>query len=160
MFETHDETELPIPPGLGDPGERMWPYIVRRLFVPWLHVVRRVAFEENGVPCALQEMLFLTRVGQLQQLQETSDIEIVAVDLVSPGHLNGTHHWKFEPLAEIWEGIEPGTEDRKAYVYVLENGVRYPDLALASSESELRNRRRLLKFKNGVAVPGWIKNKR
>ena len=158
MFETHDSAELPIPHGLGDPGERAWSYVVNRLFVPWMHVVRRVTYEEDGEPYALHETLFLTRVEQLLQLQKDPKAKVVAIDLASPGQLNGTGRWKLDPLAEIWEGIEPGTDGQKAYVYVLENGARYLDSALASSESELRNLRRLLAFKNGTNTHGRKKH--
>ncbi len=159
MFETHDSAELPIPPGLGDPGIRMWSYVVCRLFVPWIHVVRRVNHEEDGEPYALHETLFLTHVEQLLQLQGDPEVKIVTIDLVSPGHLNGSDRWKLEPLAEIWEGIEPGTDVQMAHVYVLKNGARYLDSGLASSESELRNLRRLLAFETGATTPGRKKNK-
>lgn len=43
MLETHDSVELPIQPGLGDPGNRAWSCVVSWLFVPWMHVIRRVA---------------------------------------------------------------------------------------------------------------------
>ena len=140
MFETHDGAEIPVPPVFGEPGLRLWSYVRSRLHVPWLHVVYSLSYEEEGERYSLREMMFLTQVGQLQQLQETG-AQIVAIDLMSPGHLNGTDGWKLEALAEIWEGAVPKTEGQVAQVYVLKNGTRYVDSALDTPESELLNKR-------------------
>ncbi|MBI3440969.1 MAG: hypothetical protein HY052_04075 [Proteobacteria bacterium] len=148
MFETHQEAERPIPPGLGDPGVRAWSYAVCRLFVPWLHVLRSVTYqagEDDDETYTLHETLFLTEVEQLLQLQQNPQAKIVAVDLMSPGPLNGTNRWKLEPLAEIWEGLVPQTHGQRAFIYVLADGKRYVDAALDTPESELLNKRQLLR---------------
>lgn len=103
-----------------------------------------MTYTEEAEPCVLRENMFLTQVQQLLELQQVPHIEILETYLVSPGILNGTERWKLEPLAEIWEGVEPEAENHVAYVYVLTSGVRYVNSALVSSENELLNRHQLL----------------
>ncbi len=81
MFETHDQAEIPFPSELCDPGEQAWSYVRTRL-----HVVYSLTHEEEGERHTLREMMFLTRVAQLQPLREAGT-QIVAIDLMSPGHL-------------------------------------------------------------------------
>lgn len=147
MFETNDQAEIPLPPEICEPGERAWSYVRSRLHVPWLHVVYSRTCEEDGETVTLREMLFLTRVEQLQPLQKIGT-KIVAIDLMSPGHLNGTGRWQLEPLVEIWEGTVPQTEDQRAYVYVLVDGRRYVDAALDTPEGELMNRHCVLRLQS------------
>ena len=142
MFETHVEGEIPLPAEFGYPNVRAWSYVHCHLFAPWLHVVRQVTYQDKGggEPYVLQDMLFLAEVGQLVELQAIPQVKIVSVDLMSPGPLNGTGHWKLEPLAEIWEGLVPmGFGPRRAFVYVLEDGRRYLDDAF-SGDPGRRNR--------------------
>lgn len=149
MFETHDEAEVPIPPVFGDPGLRMWSYVKCRLHVPWFHVVCRFTYEDKAdeEAHALREMMFLTQVEQLLQLQEGGPrIQIEEIDLMTPGHMNGTDRWKLEPLAEVWEGIEPETDGQRTLVYVLDNGTRYVDSALDTPESELIDKHRVVQM--------------
>lgn len=147
MFETNDGAEISIPPVFGEPGVRMWSYVKRRLHMPWFHVVCRFMYEDDEEAYALNQMMFLTRVEQLLQLQQEGPrIQMVAIDLMSPGHMNGTARWKLEPLVEIWEGTKPETDGQPAYVYVLENGTRYPFSALSDHASDLRHMRRVLKL--------------
>lgn len=147
MFETNDSAEISVPSAFSEPGMRVWTHVKYTLHMPWFHVVCRFRYEDNEEEYALHQMMFFTRVEQLLQLQqERPQIQMVEIDLVSPGHMNGTDRWKLEPLAEIWEGTEPEAENQLAYVYVLEDGTRYFYSGLCHHENELRNLRRILKL--------------
>lgn len=148
MFETHDHAEIPLHLEFRDAGERLWAYVRTRLHVPWLHVVYGLTHEEDGESYTLRETLFLSEAEQLEQLRQQPRLSLVSVDLMSPGHLNGTGRWQLEPLAEIWEGTVPQTESQRAYVYVLADGRRYADAALDTPEGELRNKRCVLRLRN------------
>ena len=111
-------------------------------------MVRRVTLEEDGELYAVQETLFLAQVQQLAQVQGIPRINIVSIDLMSPGQLNGTGHWKLEPLAEIWEGLVPMEHgNQRAFVYVLEDGRRYFDAAPDAAESDLIDKHRVIKVR-------------
>lgn len=155
MFETHIEGEIPLPTGIDHPDVRAWSYVHCRLFAPWLHVVREVTYrdEPDGERGVLQDMLFLAEVAHLMQLQIMPRVRILSVDLMSPGPLNGTGHWKLEPLAEIWEGLVPMRyEPLRAFVYVLEDGRRYVDAPLDIPESELIEKQRVFKLGKAAAA--------
>jgi len=160
MFETNDSAEIQIPPVFGDTGDRLWTFVRWKLHTPWFHVVYQTLTPDAATGLTFSDMMFLTWVKQLLLLREDPAVHIEEVDLVSPGHMNGSNRWKLEPLAEIWEGIDPGSENMPAHVYVLENGARYMESGLATPESELRNLRRILTFEAGATTPGRKKNKR
>lgn len=154
MFETHVEGEIPIPAEFGAPSVRAWSYVLCRLFKPWLHVVRQVPYpaDEGGEAFELQETLFLSHVEQLPPVMRVPGARIVSIDLMSPGQLNGSGYWKLEPLAEIWEGVVPSKRgDQRARVYVLEDGRRYFDAAPEAAESDLVDKRQLIRVR--IAAP-------
>lgn len=72
----------------------------------------------------LRQMLFITRVTQLLELQQMPDSKIIKAHLVSPAYLNKQENWQMESLSEIWKGIDSTTE-QATQVYVLKSGVRY-----------------------------------
>ena len=88
----------------------------------------------------LSNMLLLGKVEQLQQAVQEQDIEIHEVNIVLPSHMSGKKIWTMEPLAEVWQGTEPGTEGQPAYIYVIGDGTRYTDSALNTKEADLLNK--------------------
>lgn len=140
MFETHDIAEVPIHSLIADDGARLWQYVALRIHIPWFHVVyTETEAETSG-------MIFLSNTEQLLDLQQQIGIKIKQVDLVSPGYINGSTNWKMEPLKEIWEGLELGlSNEQKLLLYVLNNGNRYVNSAVGSTESDLTNRQLVFK---------------
>ncbi|MBI3897510.1 MAG: hypothetical protein HY308_04335 [Gammaproteobacteria bacterium] len=55
--------------------------------------------------------------------------------------MTGADRWTMEPLAEIWEGVEPQANWQKAYVYVLKNGNRLVVSGFDTKETDLLDRR-------------------
>lgn len=148
MFETHDQAEIPIRPEFRDSGERLWAYVRTRLHVPWLHVVYAQTHVEDGESYTLREMAFLSEARQLELLQLTPGVRLIAVDLMTPGHMNGSGRWQLEPLSEIWQGTVPKMEGHVAHVYVLKDGRRYVDAAFDTSEDELLDKHCVLELGN------------
>lgn len=123
MFETHKTAEVHVPHSIADEDKRLWGYVALKIQIPWFYVVYKVlnpaAFESTGV-------LFLNNLEQLISLQQDQDINILQIDLVSPGYMNGTGQWKMEPLSEILEGLRTDTDiEQWERVFVLRNGVQY-----------------------------------
>lgn len=148
MFETHDHAEIPIRPEFRDAGERLWAYVRTRLHVPWLHVVYALTHVEDGESYTLREMAFLSEPEQLELLRLTPRLSIIAVDLMTPGHMNGAGRWQLEPLAEIWQGTVPKMEGNVAHVYVLKDGRRYVEQAFDATEEELLDKRCVLELRD------------
>ena len=137
MFETVESAEIPIPPIFGTTGERHWAYVRQRLHMHWFHVTFALEIEHGNI---LSNMLFLSRVEQLQQAVQEQDIEIQEVNIVLPGHMSGKDMWTMEPLAEVWQGIEPEAEGQRAYIYVIGDGTRHTDSGLNTNEADLLNK--------------------
>lgn len=137
MFETVESAEISIPPIFGNEGARFWAYVRLRLHMPWFYATYEFEFEDGKT---LRHMLFLSKVEHLQQMVQDQDIEISEVHIVLPGHMSGKRKWTMELLAEVWEGIEPETEGRPAYVYVTGDRSRYVDSALSTKEADLLNK--------------------
>lgn len=142
MFETADKAEIPIPEGLRADGERGWAYVEFPLHVPWFHVVYRLPLQEGG---HLIRSLFLAQVSALVRFCSQL-VRVHEVQVVLPGRITGACRWTMEPLAEIWEGVEPRELGHPVCVYVLENGKRYIDSAFVKNEANLLDRQ--LIFKN------------
>lgn len=146
MFETHDHAEIPLRPEFRDAGERLWAYVRTRLHVPWLHVVYGQTHVEDGETYTLRETVFLSEPEQMESLQQTPDLRIIAVDLMTPGHMNGSGRWQLEPLSEIWQGTVPNMEGHVAHVYVLKDRRRYVEQAFDATEDELLDKRCVLEL--------------
>lgn len=134
MFSTHELAEIRYPSKLLEPGEKIWSYIQRRLHTPWFHVTYEFTYSEGA---EYRRIVFITEVNHLLEIKNWV-VRIISIDLVSPGYLNNSDHWKMEPLKEIWQGIDPGTKNKqKAYVFVLKDNSRYTDSALDTTEEKL-----------------------
>lgn len=139
MFETTDYAEIAIPDALKSAGERAWAYVFRRLHVCWFHVVYAAGIDGGTIA----QLLFLTDVDQLTDLDRQGNGTILETQIVLPRHLTGANQWTMAPLAEIWAGNEPEAPTQIAYVYVLHDGEHYVDSRLGTPEARLLDRRRI-----------------
>lgn len=139
MFETVDRAEVTIPDELKDSDERAWWYVSSRIHNYWFHVTCEFNYGDDEEDV---QMLFLTQIDHLMELNNAHYTKILQVEIVTPGHMNGSDRWKMEPLSEIWSGIEPDTpNDQDAYIFILENGGRYVYSGLDTKEQELLNKK-------------------
>ena len=141
MFATFGNDRVEIPSFFGrDPGEAVWRNVWLRLFTPYFHVLMSPR-NTDADQCSFT--VLTTDVRQLQLAADNPDAKIEDVQLVSPGHLNGTGHWRMDGLASIHAGIEAIEDDQQQYalVYVLRNGSRLLDASVATAEHELEKSR-------------------
>jgi len=137
MFETFDGTEIEIPAIFGDEGRRLWSAVTLRLHLPWIYVTYSIT---DGEGMEFRQMACLTQIDDLLQMAEVDYLEIREVNIVLPGHMTGKDTWTMELLAEIWDGIEPETENQKAHVFVTAGSSRYLRSGLCDEESQLREK--------------------
>lgn len=138
MFETVENAEIPIPPVFGNKGLHFWSYVEMRLHMPWFYVAYRFDTEDG---MTMHHMFLLSRVEQLQQAVQERGIEIEEVHIVLPRHMSKKQTWTMMPLAEVWEGVEPETEQpQAAYIYVLADRSRFVDSMLNTKEADLLNK--------------------
>lgn len=79
--------------------------------------------------CSAEKVKRMIAAHALRQL------EIVAILVVTPGHLNGTRSWKMEPLKAVWMAEEASVPDEHvAEIYETEEGVKYHRYGMASEK--------------------------
>lgn len=137
MFETNDIARLNNqPPSLvNGVGEQFWSHVTLKLDAPWFHIAFNVQASDGS---KRQNVIFVTDIGDLVDLNNDKLFEIEQVYLVSPGRINKHGKWMMEVVSNILAGLEPDY-DLFSYIYVLENGDRYINSDLDSKEHELRD---------------------
>lgn len=134
MFETIVGSEIELPPIFGGDETRLWPFVNLRLHIPWFYVT--LAIDDNeGIEH--RHMACLTRANDLIATADTEYLRIVEANVVLPGYMTGKSSWTMTPLAEIWAGIEPETQEQVAYVFVTADGDRYLSSGVCDDESAL-----------------------
>ena len=135
MFCTSTNGKMPIPPVFDDGSECWWSYVKLPLFVPYFQLVCGSRCEPTG---SLQTFFFPS-IDQVLSILGDPNVDVTAVQLVSPGHMNGTGNWQIDELSTVYRGFESQSEEFKkyAFLYVVADGSRYLESCVASTESEL-----------------------
>ena len=118
-------------------GIYSWPYIKMTLNVHWFHVT--YFHSEQGLQ--FTEVIFFTNLNQLIEFKENKFVEITAVELVSPEHMNKSGRWKMNQLKEIWCGEVPNAPDNSAHIFVLNDKTQYVYPAIEIPINNLRNKK-------------------
>ena len=144
MFETYSHAKVVMPEELRSPDEQAWWYVKLSLHIPWFYVTCEIDYGNDEI---LNQMLLITQVKHLVDINKSKTIKIKEVDLVTPGQINGEGKWKMSPLSEIWIGGEPGIEHyQEASLFVLEDGKEYIDSALNTEKKNLLDLTRVFPF--------------
>lgn len=100
MFETINNSEIPLPKELAPNGERLWSYIHLQLHKVWFYAeVEHVA---DDFKC--QSMYILSSLAQLQKLAIDPALNLTAVHVSTPKNLNNDDCWKMFRLKRILRG--------------------------------------------------------
>ena len=144
MFITKDSAEETFPPGLAGPGVHAWWNVFLPLTVPW-YFVSYSARESDGE--FSHQIVFLSEVSHLVDLSKIPDVKITSVELVSPGHMNGTEKWRMDSLAEIWSALDHNKSiSSESYIFVIEDGRQYVYSVSNETVNELEHQECLLKI--------------
>jgi len=119
-----------------DQGQTYWTAAQLALNVPWFllsfcHDARdkdlRAHQKEPPMMVSITELLSLTEDVQRRVAQhERGLIEIEALMLMTPGHVNGSGGWKMEPFGALWLAQEPSAPGGQAIeVYETAQGAKY-----------------------------------
>ncbi|MCY1290128.1 hypothetical protein D9M70_392550 [compost metagenome] len=133
MFLTFEHAEVPV--GALVKGAHSWRYVEYISSYPYFHVT---ALDRDGEGERLTTLLIYT-VPDLLDLaaSESQGWLIQQVQLVSPGHMNGTGQWKMEELGAI-EAVE--FSQRTSYAYLLAGGGEYVERKEAASQPQSHRR--------------------
>lgn len=110
-----------------------WAFVAQSANREWFYVTHQ--YFQDGDPdhvCA-QQFLIPDVIGLMTLVQSDSDSAFVsAVQLVSPGWLNGTDEWRMEPLKRL---LASAGEDGSKYVYEVVSGSVYPVSPASASQT-------------------------
>lgn len=101
MFETINNSEIPLPKELAPNGERLWSYIHVQLHKAWFYAEVDHVIDDFNMP----SMYILSSVLQLQNLVNNQSMKLTAVHISAPKHLIGNDCWKMYRLKRIMRGL-------------------------------------------------------
>jgi len=146
MFETLEIADVGIPDIFSDQGVHSWWYVQRRLHTHWFHVTYSEKYVEDGEEFLLSNIMFFSLVEHLIRFAQLQDKTIEQIYIITPNHLNGSNHWKMEPLKEIWKGHVPETMGQTAHIFKLNNGKEYVVSGLGTVVSNIINKKCIFKI--------------
>ncbi len=120
MFITDVSAHHPFMSGLLGNGKDAWRAVSITTPNEWFYVSYAIS-TPNGE--FIETALITHPAGELMAFldRESDGLSVVGIQLVTPPFLNGSGHWKMEPLIQIWK--KPS--DPLAHVYEVEGGKRY-----------------------------------
>lgn len=120
MFRTHDGDMVGLPGMFGE-GQCQWHQVSKVLRNHWYHVTVQAKYEDR----ISEAVLMIASEPRLQQLLIAQDAEtiITEVQVVTPGHMNGTGVWRMEKLIQV----TLGEDENECIVCLLdvETGAKY-----------------------------------
>ena len=151
MFITNNAFKARFHNLLGDPADHFWVAAELALSNPWFLVRFRITETAEGEDaCPRTRTMLLTDVQDVESMAKNEPdeplLQLESVQIVSPGHLNGTEGWKMEPLTAVWTAEEPSDARHLVHIYEIEGGVRYATSGLETPIDELRNETLWLQF--------------
>lgn len=115
---------------LGEAGCTYWPTVELGLQQMWfLMSVSEAQQSDGGTFDITRTMLFsgFHYVEQFLKAYESKEIRLKSIQIVTPGHINGTNSWAMEVLAKIWHAQEPDEPTHNALVFETKSGRCFTD---------------------------------
>lgn len=150
MFITNNAFRSPVSSLLRDPAAYYWEAAELALCHAWFLVTFLHTESVGGEDAfAVTRTMLLFNVEDVEGIaqQETSgSLQFESVQVITPGHLNGTGGWKMEPLDAVWTAEEPSVVGQVVEIYETKAGVKYAVSMLGTPVDELRNVTLRLRF--------------
>ncbi|OWJ98257.1 hypothetical protein B6S59_01390 [Pseudomonas sp. A46] len=124
MFKTHETMEMGLMQVFSE-DHRYWRMIERDVRAPWFHLTMQFRIDGRF----RKRTLMPDDITLLAHLVSQQDDEVQVVDLqvVTPGCLNGRGRWLMEPLAKL--ELAMTSDDDVVHIYTLADGRTYCDPA-------------------------------
>lgn len=154
MFITNNAFRSPISDLLADPSETYWQATELALHHPWFLVTFRQLDLSDHEPFEIGRTVLLSNVGEMEQLiNQDSGGRLVfdSIQVITPGHINGSDQWKMEPLHAAWSAQEPNVEGQTLEVYETIAGVRYVNSILGTSIDDLQMETLIARFPTNLS---------
>jgi len=142
MFVTYEEYKAPFPSFFGR-ELTYWKAAELALHRLWFLVSISEPDSDDGDSFPASRTLLISNIADVEQFatpQVASKLQLDAVYIVTPGHVNGSHQWKMEALRAVWRAEEPSAPGQLAAIYETAEGKTYVDSMLGTSTRHLRKK--------------------
>jgi hypothetical protein len=143
MFISHIAYRSPVSDFFAGKAETYWRAVELSLFTPWFMVSFRQSESDVDDGFEVGRTLLLSDVLSADQFfaqDHGPRIKIDSVQIVTPGHMNGSDHWKMDTLRAAWSAQEPGEEGQTADLYETCDGKWYAHSMLGTPIKDLKSR--------------------
>lgn len=140
MFITNNAFKSPVSDLLADSSDTYWQATELALHHPWFLVAFRQLETCDDDYFEFGRTMLLSNVSEVEQLiQQDSGGRLLfdSIQVITPGHVNGTDQWKMEPLHAVWSAQDPSFKGQTMDVYETVAGVKYANSKLGTSIDEL-----------------------
>ncbi|WP_415760654.1 hypothetical protein [Pseudomonas sp. LT1P18] len=132
MFETYEAARLPALPSFERDTTR-WAFIAQSANREWFYVTHQYFQDGDPEYVCSQQFMIPDVIGLMSLVKSNTDVAFVsAVQLVSPGWLNGSEEWRMEPLIRL---IALPDEESSRFAYKVAGGGIYPPQLADTAQS-------------------------
>lgn len=141
MFITDTAFRSPVSDLFGDASVTYWHATELALHHSWFLVtVRQVESDDDAF--VVGRTMMLSRASDVEDLIQQNSAGLLrfeSVQVITPAHVNGSEHWKMDPLLAVWVADEPSFPGQIAEVYETSEGVKYVISMLGTPIDQLRH---------------------
>lgn len=135
MFMTDEVFRSPLSGLLREAGCTYWPTVELGLQRMWFLMSVREALHSDGKSYDIDRTTLISDFQffeQFLQAYEAKEIRLNSIQIVTPGHMNGTNSWAMDVLAKIWDAQEPDEPNQTALVFETKSGRRFTNSMLGT----------------------------
>lgn len=143
MFQTTSLARHPIMSEIAGENEDVWSFVTLAVNAPWYFAT----YEDEIEGEILRSSIMLSNYQQVADLlhQQNRTFKVTDLLLASPGFVNNSGSWRFEPLEEVLIGVDPKSKI-KFSVFRLANGHCYSDYPVSFDFTASNNLETAVRF--------------
>lgn len=141
MFITNHAYRSPVSDILGSASDTYWRAMELTLLSPWFIVSFRQAESIDDEYFDIGRTVLLADTEELELFVQDSHGGLLSVDsvqIMTPGHINGTSGWKMDLLRAVWTAPEPECDGFTADVFETDDGKWYVRSNLGTQVDDLK----------------------
>lgn len=141
MFITNTAFRSPISGLFGNDSETYWHAAELALQHSWFLVTFIQAESDDEDAYEVGRTMLVSSMSEVEQLAYQNSgglLRLDSVQVITPGHVNGTEQWKMDPLRAVWAAEEPSVEGQIAQIYETSAGLKYVCSMLGTPIDELK----------------------
>lgn len=141
MFITNTAFRSPVSNLFGGSSETYWLAAELAAQHPWFLVTVHQLESADDDSIAISRTILISDVITLEQFVRANSgslVSIGSVQLITPGHINGSDQWQMDKLRAVWTAEEPSTTGQTTDVFETAAGRKYAYSMLGTSVDDLQ----------------------